>query len=113
VVNKVQVPYEEAIKCPKCEHTGNKEGERSADTQMGATPGSRIHVYRCKNGRCEWAEEVYLVQVMPDGTVWMHVHTKRDKVYQAPKVSGAERRVLANLEYERQRSLQPGAEIRG
>lgn len=113
---KEQVPYEEAIRCPwsRGEHVGDKRGEAPAPRAPGVTRGSMLHTYVCVEPRCKGYDEIYIIQVMPDNTVWRVKHGKHDKAY--PTIGGPSRDQKDAIDYlqrEVDASTRPGgAEIR-
>lgn len=59
--------YEDAKRCPKCEEPGLKTGDKPAG--RNARPGTSVHTFECRNARCKWFNEFWVVQVNPDGSV--------------------------------------------
>lgn len=113
---RVQVPYEEAIRCPWSdgEHVGELRSKAPAPREPDVTIGSELHSFVCVEQRCKGYDEIYIVQVMPDGTVWKVAHNSRDKKY--PKLGGPSRdqkTVLDHLQREVDASKQSGgSEVR-
>jgi hypothetical protein len=72
--------YEDAKRCPKCNEPGLKTSEKSAG--RNAAHGTRVHTFECRNNRCKWFNEFWVVQVNPDGTV-PPPNTNRQKSFPA------------------------------
>jgi hypothetical protein len=67
-----------------------------------------LHQYKCTNTRCKWLNEVWLVQVNPDGTIPPPTTTRRNSLVPIYDDKGATRqRILDQLAVE----TQPGAEL--
>ena len=62
--------WEEARQCPKCEMTGEQQGNpKHLNPQAGGTRGARLVTLMCKNSRCRWFNSTWEVQINPDGTI--------------------------------------------
>lgn len=98
--------YEEAKRCPKC----HNPGEQVRDVAAPPPTIGRLHLFRCRNERCEWFETDWPVQVRPDGTVVQPDDHKGPKRY--PEFTpGMESRGLAIVEDAVGRDLRDSREI--
>lgn len=102
--------FEEAKLCPKCGIPGQEVS--SIPAPAGTTrPGTKIHVLICKNETCNLAEQSWLVQVNPDGSV-PPAGRREEKQFPALNISTDEKTVVDRIQAEYNQSVQPeGAEL--
>lgn len=100
--------YEEARRCPKCEEPGEESGRRSLHS--ASLRGAELHIFACKNSRCQWFDTTWTVQRNPDGTI-PEPTARREKQFLPVQESRAQRAVEA-LERQYELEQQPGAEVR-
>jgi len=92
---------EEARRCPKCNEPGADAGAMAAPRGQDVTRGATLRKYTCMNNRCRWFEEIWVVQVNPDGTIPPPTTTRRNTLRPLPDDFGRTReRLLEQVNLE-------------
>jgi hypothetical protein len=60
----VEVTFEDAKRCPKCDNPGEDIETKSLGGKLG-----NMHVIRCIRELCPWYMTTWIIQVLPDGTI--------------------------------------------
>jgi hypothetical protein len=87
---------EEARRCPKCAEPGAQAGEMAAPHGPGVTRGARLHKFVCGNIRCRWYDQIWMVQVNPDGTIPPPTTSRRNSLIPLLDDGGRTRERLLN-----------------
>ena len=93
-----QTTFEEAKLCPKCGIPG-QETSIIVPTNRTVAPGTKVYVFICRNDVCSLANQNWLVQVNPDGSI-PPKGRREDKMYPDLNLSSDEKMVVDRLQRE-------------
>lgn len=105
-----QTTFEEASRCPKCQHPGEVGSVREQySTNQDAMV--KLNVLFCRNQVCPWYNTSWIVQVNPDGSIPQAYEQLGPKQY--PKLSPeTETRIRENIQAQLEAETKPGTEVR-
>lgn len=101
-----ETTLEEAGRCPKCKEPGEFSGEQVLESARSA----KLKKFTCRNSRCKWLNETWVVQVNKDGTI-PPATLQRPKQFQKLPDDGG--RTLASIQRQLELETKGGGEVGG
>ena len=98
--------YEDARRCPRCEHPGEHVAEE--DRPLRSVRGAKLIKIYCRQERCKWFNTAWTVQVNADGSIPPE-NTFRDKKF--PELPSWGAKSVEALESQLRLETTPGAEL--